>query len=287
MYQYYRAWHYSGPPDWLHSGIVPLTAGTLKAESNYEVKPRILPDYYLVWLTAGRGMLQSGGKNIPIASGDVFFLFPNTVHSYQTDPNDLIEMFWIGFSGGSAKSLMNATGLTPGCPVCAASGKQSVKHSLELLTQIQEEDSVGSYMDACGKLLSVLGKLLPQDTALYRSAIHKLQSPIATIAHNYINTHYSEAISVSELSKQLGVSRTTLTKLFRAELGQSPGEYIQYVRMKHAVTLLSETQLSIHQIAGRVGFADSLYFSKVFSQNYGVPPSRFRELSRSIQTTPF
>jgi len=83
------------------------------------------------------------------------------------------------------------------------------------------------------------------------------------------------------------VSRVTLTKLFHAELGQTPAEYIQYVRMKHAVMLLNQTEFPIHEIARRVGYSDALYFSKVFSRNYGVSPSRFRALSYLANTQPF
>ena len=281
MHQYYRAWHYSTPPDWLQSSIVPITAGALKAEPNYEVRPRILSDYYLVWLISGRGMLQSGSKNMPIGGGDVYFLFPNTVHAYQTDPEDLLEMFWIGFSGISAGNIIKRTGLTPSHPVYSTFGKPEIIRSLQNLSQIREEDSLSSYLDACGKLLSVLGNFLPEQTAHYQSHPNSHHSSLATIAHNYINTHYSESISVGDLSKRLGVSRVTLTKLFHSELGQSPTEYIQYVRMKHAITRLTETQLPICEIARRVGYSDPLYFSKAFSKYYGVSPSRFRALSKT------
>lgn len=287
MYQYYKAWQYSTPPHWIQTAITPVTAGTLKAGPNYEVRPRILPDYYLVWLTAGHGRLQSGEQNIPVKGGDLYLLFPNSVHAYQTDPYDLLEMFWIGFSGVSAKKMVESTGLTPECPVISAFENAGLMSALHLLSQIPQEDSLGSYLDACGKLLSVFSHILKVPSAHDASSDQKHFSALATIAHNYINTHYPEDISVAGISKQLGVSRVTLANLFRAELGQSPAEYIQYVRMKHAVSLLSHTDLPIAQISRKVGYDDPLYFSRVFAKNYGVPPTRFRSLCQAANTQPF
>ena len=287
MYQYYKAWQYSPPPHWIQTAITPVTAGTLKAGPSYEVRPRILPDYYLVWLTAGRGMLQSGEQNIPVKGGDLYLLFPNSVHAYQTDPSDLLEMFWIGFSGVSAKKMVESTGLTPACPVFSDSENPDLVGALHLLSQIPQEDNLNSYLDACGKLLSVFSHILKAPSVKDSGTEEKHFSALATIAHNYINTHYPESISVSGISKQLGVSRVTLTNLFHNELGQSPAEYIQYVRMKHAVSLLSHTELPIAQIARKVGYEDPLYFSRVFVKNYGVPPTRFRALCQAANTQPF
>ena len=117
MYQYYHSWSYCAPPDWLQTGIVPLTAGALLAQPNYEVRPRILPNYYLVCITKGRGMLQLGGKEFSIRTGDMIILFPHIVHAYQTDPNNLLEMFWVGFSGSSAKSLLKNAQISPREPI--------------------------------------------------------------------------------------------------------------------------------------------------------------------------
>ena len=287
MYQYYKAWQYGPPPHWIQTAVTPITAGALKAGPSYEVRPRILPHYYLVWLTAGHGMLQCADQNIPIQGGDLFLLFPNSVHAYQTDPHDLLEMFWIGFSGVSARKMVESAGFTPDSPVCTIAEKPDLTEALKLLSQISQEDTLSSYLDACGKLLSVFSHLISPVCVLPSASDHNRFSALATIAHNYINTHYPEPISVTKLSQQLGVSRVTLTNLFHAELGQSPAEYIQYVRMKHAVSLLSHTDLPIGEIAGKVGFEDPLYFSRVFSKNYGVPPSRFRALSRFANNHPF
>lgn len=287
MYQYYHSWNYPAPPDWLHSGLIPLTAGALLAESNYEVRPRILPNHYLVCITGGRGQLQMCGKEYFIRAGSMFILFPHIVHAYQTDPDDLLEMFWVGFSGPSARDLIRNAELSPEDPMVDSRKSGELEGALQTLSQISRENTLSAYLDACGRLLAVFASLLKDKSIQGDQNRRTTLSPLATIAHNYINEHYAESISVGDLSKQLGVSRVTLTKLFHAELGQTPTEYIQYVRMKRAVTLLYQTELPIQEVARRVGYPDALYFSKVFSQNYGVPPSRFRALSHLANTQPF
>jgi len=287
MYQYYHSWSYCTPPDWLQSGILPLTAGSLLAGPNYEVRPRILPNYYLVCITGGTGRMQMGGKEFRIGDGELFTLFPHVVHSYQTDPNNLLKMFWIGFSGSSVKAILKNAEIYPDNPIVKYENRADLSNALQKLSKVSCEDSLSGYLNACSRLLEVFGVLLQGKTVQGNLRQRAALSPLATIAHNHINTHYAESISVADLSRQLGVSRVTLTKLFHAELGQTPAEYIQYVRMKHAVMLLNQTEFPIHEIARRVGYSDALYFSKVFSRNYGVSPSRFRALSYLANTQPF
>ena len=279
MYQRYQAWQYVNSPPWLQLGVAPVSAGFLLAEPNYEVRPRILPDYYLVWIRDGSGTLQSRGKSFSFSKGALYMLFPNIVHAYQTCPDDLIDMFWIGFQGVSAGNLVRCAGFTPDHPLHCCKEKTALFQALERMAALGGEKSISNFLMTAGALEQVFGLLLkehsdflpPLDSSTPRSAV-------VTMAHHYVNTHYPEAISIAQLASTVGVSRATLAALFRCELGQTPSEYICYVRMQSAISLLLQTELSIEKIAGRVGFNDPLYFSKVFSAQYGVSPSRFRKL---------
>ncbi|HLL88337.1 MAG TPA: helix-turn-helix transcriptional regulator, partial [Tepidisphaeraceae bacterium] len=67
------------------------------------------------------------------------------------------------------------------------------------------------------------------------------------------------------------------TALFRAHTGTSPMGYVRKVRVDHARRLLADVDLSIKEVAARVGFDDAFHFSKVFRAVDGLAPTRYRE----------
>lgn len=94
-------------------------------------------------------------------------------------------------------------------------------------------------------------------------------------AIKYIQFNYSHDISVDDIAKAVGVSRSHLYRVFMANVGQSPIDYLTGYRISEACSLLKNAHLSIAEIAVSVGFFDQFYFSRVFKKVKGVPPSKY------------
>ncbi|WP_409055728.1 AraC family transcriptional regulator [Streptomyces sp. SYP-A7185] len=82
--------------------------------------------------------------------------------------------------------------------------------------------------------------------------------------------------SVRGCARQLGVSESYLSETVKASTGRTPGELIRQARMHEAKRLLLRTELSVRQVAGRVGFADPAYFCRFFRRETGASPGDFR-----------
>jgi signal transduction histidine kinase/DNA-binding response OmpR family regulator len=87
----------------------------------------------------------------------------------------------------------------------------------------------------------------------------------------------NEDFDVIRLARSLQMSRAQLYRKVNALTGTSVALYIRQIRLQNARKLLSTTTLSISEIAYQVGFKDPNYFSKVFSETYGHPPSETRK----------
>lgn len=99
-------------------------------------------------------------------------------------------------------------------------------------------------------------------------------------AINYVNSNLHTAISIDSLCKKIGVSQPYLYNIFKSEIGVSPKQYVTKRKTELAEKLLTDTNLSISQIALQVGFSDVLDFSKFFKKETHLSPTDFRKTTK-------
>ena len=82
---------------------------------------------------------------------------------------------------------------------------------------------------------------------------------------------------MDEIGHSMGISRVQLYRKVKALLGYNINDYILNVRLQKAKHYLNERELSISEIAYKVGFASPAYFSTVFKAKCGMSPKEYRE----------
>ena len=93
----------------------------------------------------------------------------------------------------------------------------------------------------------------------------------------YVRQNYAdETLSRSQIASHVATSESYLSRVFRRDLGIGPWEYLTRFRIEQAKTLLRVSALTVTEIALRVGYGDSGYFSRVFHQETGRSPVNFR-----------
>lgn len=97
----------------------------------------------------------------------------------------------------------------------------------------------------------------------------------ATFLQDYIHNHYSETISLQELSEVLYLSRTYLSTLFKKYIGKSFSDYLIDYRLSRATELIKMHSLSLNEIASLVGYDNYPHFSKLFKKRYGATPREY------------
>lgn len=94
----------------------------------------------------------------------------------------------------------------------------------------------------------------------------------------YIQAHMSEPLSLQKVSRDMGVSQTYLSKMFRKYEDSSFNNYLTLLRMEKAKKLFREEEkLFVKDVAERVGYKDQFYFSRIFFAYTGVRPSEYME----------
>ncbi|MFA6508460.1 MAG: helix-turn-helix domain-containing protein, partial [Treponemataceae bacterium] len=121
-------------------------------------------------------------------------------------------------------------------------------------------------------LLSVLDSLFEKDHGKGEAR----NSFIVKKCIRFIQDHYAENISLSNLARHVEVSRSYLSFLFKQELGVNFSHYLINTRIENAKRLLLESNMKIYEIAENVGFDSPYYFSKVFKEITGKPCKEYR-----------
>lgn len=121
---------------------------------------------------------------------------------------------------------------------------------------------------------------------LYRSKI--IKSPYSFFKNEnitkiapvleYIDAHYSEEISLSELSSLLNVNESYLCRMFKRIVNTSIIQYLNFVRVCKAEKMLLSTDKSISEIALESGFSSASYFNRIFKKHKFTTPSDYKKI---------
>ncbi len=101
-------------------------------------------------------------------------------------------------------------------------------------------------------------------------------------AVRYIQLHYTSRVNLLDTAKAAGLSPAYFSTIFKEEMAVSFSEYVNRLRVGLAKSLLSGTNLALSDIAGRCGFEDQSYFSRIFKRIAGTSPGRYRETGGRI-----
>ena len=95
-------------------------------------------------------------------------------------------------------------------------------------------------------------------------------------AIHQIHQQFNQPVSIEKLAAVACLAPTQFKKVFKAQTGSTPGQYLQQVRMQAAKQLLRHSDTPITDIAEQCGYQDSTAFSRRFRQHFGVTPRSFR-----------
>jgi AraC-like DNA-binding protein len=93
---------------------------------------------------------------------------------------------------------------------------------------------------------------------------------------SYIDSHIEVAIDLQTLADIAGLSRSHFARAFKESTGMTPHAYVMGQRLQHARDLLTQSTLSLAEIAIVSGFCDQSHLSRVFRRQFGTPPLAFR-----------
>ncbi|WP_249312785.1 AraC family transcriptional regulator [Congzhengia minquanensis] len=231
------------------------------------------------YVESGKGTYVCSGKTFHLKKGDAFYIPTHTRGRYQADEADPWRYTWIYFGGNTGDKFYEDLGLSKAAPIYTSSNPELVNESIGRLEQ--QAAAGGTYAVMSG-LYSVLDAMTVHNS---NQALGKRKSGEEYVAacKSYIMSKSCEKITVSDLCGLVKIDRTYLYRLFQEHFKMGPKEYILKTKLDMASQLLTESPLSVSEVAGLVGYEDPFAFSKQFKQHFGVSPKEYGAKHKNLK----
>lgn len=207
-------------------------------------------------------------------------VFPNRLHSLHTDTHSriLLCIFDTGFCPGYRSVFEHKQATYPVFRLeeAGSHGQVAAEGLRQLSAQTSRREPVSPYCLALsqGYLTLLLACLFEKMPLQARDAGNGMEPEQKLLM--YLDAHFADPLSLETLSRQFGVSRFSLSRLFADRLHTTFPDYVNTKRLEAAMELLSSTRLSVTQIALESGFGSSRTFFREFRRFTGTTPAAYR-----------
>lgn len=214
-----------------------------------------------------------------ITAGDILIYNSGTLHDEISSPNVQIGSYFFAIGDLSIPGLRpNALISDDTIPVFHAGQNferiiSLCENVIKTVTLEDEYSQVSTHFSTLA-ILEIIWRITHKDSSRKdENRNYYLGQKIKS----YIDTYYSETLSLKNIAEALNVSESYISHIFKDMMGYSPMQYVMRRRIGEAQTLLITTEYSITEIAQIVGYDSQSHFSQRFSQYVGIPPGRFRD----------
>jgi transcriptional regulator GlxA family with amidase domain len=156
-----------------------------------------------------------------------------------------------------------------------------VTAGIDLALALVSEDHGAALALACAKRLVVVAQRQGGQSQFSPLLVPRNdpETPIGKV-QTYVTDHIGEALPVLRLAEIAGISVRSIARLFVTELGTTPHDFVESVRLDQARNLLEATNRALKAVAFECGFASPEQMRAVFQRRLGLSPVRYRESFR-------
>lgn len=234
---------------------------------------RILPHCYLVYITIGRGELETKSGKWEVNPGDILVLSPKEWHSYKPIKSTGWEEYWIGIGGEFLSNKMLKDLFPNGTSYVKQMGYQDELISLfNQSLNVVKRNSKGFRKILAGIAIQLTACVISYEKVEIGNREEQLCNQVIDFIRKNLNTE----VDFKKLAGEHHLSYNRFRTVFKNNTGVSLQQYLIRERLENAKRLMINTNLSLKEISGKTGFNSLFYFSKVFKNKMGYSPGQMR-----------
>ena len=229
----------------------------------------------LFYIVGGDGQFQIDEKLFPVHSNQLVVINPNIIHTEVSYGSKALEYIVLGIEG--VELTIPGSDEARYCIYSFPERNNVLSCMQSVLREIQEARP--EYQTACLAYLDIILVQLMRNASVsvtQASSRFPANRQCATV-RQYIDQHYKESLTLDLLAEKVSINKYYMAHAFKQEYGVSPINYLISCRIREGKQLLTETDLSLSQIATVLGFSSSSYFSQSFRKAEGISPTEYRK----------
>lgn len=227
--------------------------------------------YYFTLFREGTGTVHSRNNSYPLLPGTLVVMFANNENIYyEANPGAHYSASWIGVYGSTLPYYLSKLGITEERPFLKLANMHVVEMAMEEILAMEESDTISASMAYMSRLYHFFDALFDELSTFDKKGYVEQ-------GMEYMSSMFSTGITSSDVAKFVGIDRSYFSMLFKRITGTTPTEHLKHLRIKRAIVLLTNTELSIDEVSLAVGIQDEAYFSRIFSKIVGISPAQYRK----------
>lgn len=233
---------------------------------------RVIGSYELIFVKDGVLSLWEEGQRFDVHPGEVLLLRPGRRHGGAAPSPTQLRFYWAHFTLNDGGAGAMALELSQQVRVARPDHMTALFRRL-----LDDQELFGTRSLTLGLLILLMACEIARSS---RASPPRSTAPslLASKADVVIQTKFHEPISAASIAAELNCNADYLGRVFRAVYGKTLTDALNERRVRHAAALLAETGRRIDNVAHDCGFADVVYFRRVFKRIQGLTPSAHRSL---------
>ena len=246
----------------------------------------------IIYITRGKGFVRLNDELVQIETGDIILIGKETIHYIQSDKDDILYFKSLVFNlniiysylGDACQVELVDPLMNNKFEIKSVLKKENKRYSqfLKIYLNIIEvycKKEKYFYIKIKGLFFELFYEMFKADVIRNVDISKTRKTSKMKVILDYIDNHYYENMTINNLAQMMHYNEYYFMKIFKQYTGKTFISYINEIRIEKSKYLILNTDLSITEIATKVGFNNTSYYIKKFQHLQGITPHKFRKIS--------
>lgn len=246
----------------------------------------------IIYITRGKGFVRLNDELVQIETGDIILIGKETIHYIQSDKDDILYFKSLVFNlniiysylGDACQVELVDPLMNNKFEIKSVLKKENKRYSQFLriylnIIEVYCRKEKYFYIKIKGLFFELFYEMFKADVIRNVDISKTRKTSKMKVILDYIDNHYYENMTINNLAQMMHYNEYYFMKIFKQYTGKTFISYINEIRIEKSKYLILNTDLSITEIATKVGFNNTSYYIKKFQHLQGITPHKFRKIN--------